>query len=671
MQNNFGVKDFVLYVLVFVALVMMGLSMWQDDRRFVQTRLAAEGTGELRTDVIQLSEVIDQQTRTLEEISRRLSTLNASVNTLRQTGVTGSRAPAGTESPVIPGTDAEEFVEEVAELTEDDFVLAEDKRDESWARPGYPVTWPTRYFILTNDPEDLPNFQRGGTITEIFEANTPKITPHTHNDVYNRRIVDDVVCEQLAGLNAETLRLEGWLADAWQYDPEGMWLRVRIDERARFSDGRPVTAEDVRWTFEDFILNPQIEAAATRSTLTSIESVEVIGPKVVEFRFSEPRFSNLSAPLRISILPKHFYSRFTPAQLNSATGLLVGSGPYRLQSLDINNQWTPGNTLTFVRNERYWGRRPPADRLRFTFVSDNVARLTEFENGNGDIMRASPEQLADRARDPQFTSRHNPLYWTNMRSGYGFIAWNTGMRGNRLSPFHDRRVRLAMTHLLDRDRINRDFYEGIAEVATGPFPPTQADQSIEPWPYDMDRARELLAEAGWIDRDGSGRLRNENGEPFVFEFTYSSGSTFAEQLFNYLRDQCAAVGIQCVPRITDWAIMSTITDQRDFDALTMAWSWSSPESDPYQIFHSDQIEGLGDNWIQWSNPKADAVIERARQTLDYDERLEVWREFHQIVHEDQPYTFLLNIPWIRFVNNRIHNVHTYQVGIDKREWFIP
>lgn len=627
MGSRFGLKDFVLLLLVLGVGVSVWLSMFQEDRRWKEVR--------------DLSSAVADQGRLLADLNRRV-----------ESGVAlTSPGPARDRGP---------------DVTIGAF-------DDSWARPGVPVTHPDPW-LYDSDPENnpkYPDFAVGGTLTELFEAEPAKLTPYVYNDVYYARIVHEVVCEQLAMYDATTLELRGVLAEAWQYDPNGMWLRVKLRDIASFSDGAPVTAEDVRWTYMDYVFNQEIEAEVYRSQMNQVKNVKVISDKVVEFEFHKPQFNNITAALRYPILPKHFYSRFTPSQINQATGLLMGSGAYRFRNVTLEDQWTPGNIIELVRNERYWGRRPPIDRLRYRFISDNTARLTEYENGGGDIMRCTPEQFRRKSEDPKFLERHHALAWTNMRSGYAFIAWNCGERNGRPTPFSDRRVRLAMTLMIDRHRINRDFYEGTATVCAGPFPLSQADPTIEPWPYDLEQSKRLLTEAGWMDRDADGIRENERGDEFSFQFTYTTGSSIGPRLAKYLTDQGKLVGIRVTERVTDWSALDAIRNSRDFDALTQAWQWTDPEADPFQIFHSSQISDQGDNWIQWNNPEADRVIEQARATIDEAARAKLWHEFHRITHEDQPYTFLLNIPWIRFVSHRIENVHAYPVSFDRREMYIP
>ncbi len=623
MQNSFGLKDFVLLVLLIVVIVSVWFAMVQEDRRWGNIREMQSQVGRLEQQVALLQRAVEQ-------------------------------APAAFV-PALPDGGGQ--------------VSQGQLRDETWARDGAPITWQSAVSFV-NDPRDHPEFAVGGRFTEIFEAQLAKITPLLYYDVYGRR-VNDLVVEPLGRYNPETLELEGVLAEAWQYDPNGMWLRVKIQPRARFSDGQPVTAEDVKFTY-DMIFDHEIEAERFRNAFNTIASAKVIRTDVIEFTFTEPMFLNLEAGLGMYALPKHFYENFTPSQFNQSTGLLMGSGPFRLRTLDPDAQWTPGNDVVLVRNEQYWGPKPALDEVRFTVVDDDLSRLVAYEQERGDMMRPTARQFVANRDKPGWSEKHRAMAWTNIRSGYSFIAWQTGPRNGRLTPFHDKRVRQAMTHLLDRWRIIRDIYEGVGEVCNGPFSPDtpQANPEIEPWPYNIDRAKELLAEAGWRDR-GDGLLKNERGDVFTFEYTFSSGNESGQRLANYLRDQCARVGIRVELRTLDWSVYRDALNNRDFDAITLAWSPGAAEQDPYGLWHTDSMPTGGNNFVQWNTPRSDELIEMGRRELDPEKRMAIWHELHEIIHDEQPYTFLLNAPWLRFVNRRIENVHPYRTGVEYGEFIVP
>ncbi|MEM1423756.1 MAG: ABC transporter substrate-binding protein, partial [Planctomycetota bacterium] len=481
----------------------------------------------------------------------------------------------------------------------------------------------------------------------------------------------------LATYDPETLELRGLLAEAWQLDPDGLWLRAKIRDEAVFSDGHPVLAEDVKFTFDDIVFNAELQTERFRSTMNVIERVDIIDDRTVEFVFKESTFTNLRVALReLNVLPKHVYEQFTPSQLNQSTGLLMGSGPYRLATFNPDNpfvgQWAPPQDIVLVRNENYWGQRPPIDTFRYKTITGYSQILTSIRNGTGDLARGTPEQFTTVSRDTDFLEEFTPMEWPNMRSGFSFLAWNCGDRNGKPTPFVDKRVRRAMTHLIDRERVIRDFLYGMGEIATSPFPygSKQVSPDIEPWAYDIEEAKRLLDEAGWIDRNGDGWRENEEGDRFSFKYTHSQGSTTSKRVGDYLKRQCLAVGVDVELVSIEWAIFAQVLDNRDFDVITMQWSQSHPESDPYQLWHSASILNQGDNFSQWSNAEADRLIELGRRTIDEDERMKVWHELHRVLHEEQPYTFMVNPPWIRFARQNIGNLNKYNIGLNKFETFV-
>lgn len=641
MQNKFGLKDFVLLVLVILVGGSVWLSMFQEDRRWNELQRAEARLSEIDANVARLQRQMDSA-----EIRDELSAIRDRLDSGVMVSSDGTAAGSSPRNPAaLP----------------------------SWAEPGYEVT-STGPWSFETDPYADEAVEVGGVFTEFFEGQPPKITPYLYADVYGRRI-NDLVTESLGSYDPVTLKMTGRLAESWQYDPEGHWLRVKIRDNARFSDGEPVTAEDVRWTYEDLLFNQELEAERFRSVYNAIESIEVLSEKVVEFRFIQPRFDNFDQAFGFKILPKHVYEPWieSPATFNQSTGLMVGSGPFRLATVDINNQWTPPKDVELVRNDLYWGPRPPLAGIRFRSISERLALLTEYTNGGGDMMRPSAEQFSLMSDDASFAANHDLRNWFNMQGGYSFIGWQCGPRnGERLTPFHDKRVRQAMTMIIDRDRIRRDIDRELTRPATGPFLSStpQADPDIEPWPVDPERAKALLAEAGWSDRDGSGVLRNERGDPFTWEFTFAQGSEGTLRMVNYIKDACAAVGIQVTLRPIDWSVLASILNNRDFDAITFAWSASAPESDPNQIWHSNSIPNQGDNFIQWDSPDADRLIEKGRATLDFDERMKVWHELHRVFHDEQPYTFMSEMPWLRFTTKRSGNIQEYNSGLLLEEFWV-
>lgn len=646
MQNRFGFKDLLTLVLLLALLVGMIMMMRQRDRLWDQnttnsTKLAA--------------------------IEQQIAAMRAKIDA----GLVAAPIPAGpttTERPSDPAAPQSA-------------ALAPATRDTSWARPGVPIQWQPPWAAST-DATAMPGFRRGGIFTQIFEAKPAKITPYIQTDVYGRRAVDLVV-QPAADYDPKTLKLRGVLAEAWQADPEGKWVRVKIRDNARFSDGKPVTAEDFRWSFHEFIMNPQIEAERQRSTLRdTMDRVEVVSAKVYEVFFKgDPYFLNVDNALTMFALPKHFYSKFEPAKINQSTGLLMGSGPFKLENLDPDRQWDPESPIVLVRNEQYWGPRPSLDAIRFKALNQELARLTEFINDEADMITPASTQFVAKSEEPakpgekSFAEVNQLIKTVNMRSGRAGLIWNCANRpggdAGKPTPFVDARVRRGMTLLLDRERIIRDIYRGVGQVATGFFNPGTPgdDPTLKAWPYDRAAGLKLLAEAGWQDRDKDGQLEDANGNSFVFELTYPSGSEISDRIAKFVMDSYAEAGIRVSLRPMDWSVMDPVRDQRNFDCLMMGWGANAPESDPKQIFHSESIANQGDNFGQWNSKAADEAIDAARRELDAEKRAELWKKFSRVMHEEQPYTWIRVTPELRFVKPWIGNVQTYPKGLETWEFF--
>ncbi|MBC7771150.1 MAG: ABC transporter substrate-binding protein, partial [Pyrinomonadaceae bacterium] len=471
----------------------------------------------------------------------------------------------------------------------------------------------------------------------------------------------------------KTLKRQGLLAEAWQMDPEGLWLRARLRPGVRFSDGVPLTTEDIRWTFHDYVMNEQNDAERERSILRdSIKEVRVLDERTVEFVFVQRLFTNAENALSMFILPKHIYSTLSPAQINQSTGLMVGSGPFKMKDFSVTRQWSPPADIVLERNEQYWSNKPALAGIRYKGINEEVARLNAFNKGEADMITPSAPQFVSKSEDEEWQARTQFLKWVNMRSGYSFIAWNCGERNGKLTPFHDKRVRLAMTYALDREKMIQNIWKGVGVVAKGNMNPDApgANKAIKPYPWDVAKAKALLKEAGWEDRNGDGTLEDANGNNFEFEFSFAGGSEIGEKIAKFVKDSYESIGIRVKLRSSEWAVYQDLMKKRDFDAITLGWGASGPESDPKQIYHSDSIKNQGDNFSQWASKEGDRCIDEGRKEMDFDKRQEWWQKLEAVLHEEQPYTFVRVPPWTRFVSIRFGNVNPYPKGLQADEFFM-
>jgi len=352
---------------------------------------------------------------------------------------------------------------------------------------------------------------------------------------------------------------------------------------------------------------------------------------------------------------------------------LFGSGPYRLAD-PIN--WTPDTgRIELLRNQRYWGTvQPSYERLIWNIIDNASARLAAYRNETIDVYSAKPVEYRKLLDDTQIQQASQNFEFMNPNAGYSYIGWNQ-IRDDKPSFFADEKVRLAMTHLTDRERIIEEIMLGYAEIAVSPFNPRskQHNSSVEPWPADIDKGKALLAEAGFEDRDGDGVLENADSEDFEFELMYFQGSDDSKRIVLFLKDLYARAGVSLIPKPTEWSVMLDFMDSRNFDAVLLGWS-SGIETDIDQMFHSEQIKD-GDNFVQYSNAELDRLMDQARGIADEEERMPIWQQAEAVIHDTQPYTFLMRRKSLIFIDKRIKNLEVTKMGLNSAllpvETFVP
>jgi peptide/nickel transport system substrate-binding protein len=229
-----------------------------------------------------------------------------------------------------------------------------------------------------------------------------------------------------------------------------------------------------------------------------------------------------------------------------------------------------------------------------------------------------------------------------------------------------------MTMLTDRDAILKNIIHGYGAILSSPFPPNtpQGDPSIQPWPYDPAAAEKLLNDAGF-HRQGD-RMIGPDGQPLTFKLLFNTNSEPRRRIASLLHDAYAKLGIDAQPESAEWSVFEQRLKDRQYDVVIGAWG-GALEGDPYEELHSSQIDRTGENFIQFSNPDVDKAIEQARATVDDAKRMLLWHKLHQLIHDQQPYTYLFIYQELDIVHDRIHGMKPTKVmGINPlQEWYIP
>jgi ABC-type transport system substrate-binding protein len=234
-------------------------------------------------------------------------------------------------------------------------------------------------------------------------------------------------------------------------------------------------------------------------------------------------------------------------------------------------------------------------------------------------------------------------------------------------------VRQALAHAFPADEYLRTNYKNLARRVTGPFPYSSAgyDHSLKPYPYDLDRARKLLEEAGFFDTDGNG-IVDKDGRDLVIEFMMPSGNDASKNMGLVMQENFGRIGVSVKFAGLEWATLLDRMKKRDFDCVNLSWI-PGLESDPEQIWHSKwgqpAVEGSNNSGIR--EPELDALILAGQREVDFDRRQEVWKQMHRFLYDWQPYTFLYNVPQKFAMTKRIRGFQTFALdpGYSIRRWY--
>ncbi len=471
------------------------------------------------------------------------------------------------------------------------------------------------------------------------------------------RYITKEIYEGLLIRDQETWEMKPCLAESYEVSDDHLSYTFHLRKGVTFSDGAPFTAADVKFSY-DMIMKPENDTLSLRNYFQAIQGCEILDEYTVRFSCKEPYFKTLiTLGEDLHILPKHIFEEgdFNKHPNNREP---IGTGPYVLET------WETNQRVILNRNKNYWGEKPHLLRIMFKIITDDNAAMQVLERGEIDLMALTPDQWANQATKPEFEAKFDK--YTYYRPYHGYMGWN--MRRPQLS---DKRVRQALTMLLDRELILETIFRGLGKVVTNSFfiDSLEYDKDIAPWPFDPRRARKLLDEAGWTDSDNDG-VRDKEGVRLEFDVLVPSGSPETEALVTVFKEETDKAGIVMNIRMQEWATFVETVQDLKFDAMLMGWSLD-PEQDPYQIWHSSQREKRGSNYPGLNNPEVDRLIEEARREFDVEKRAKLYHQMSAIIHEEQPYTFLFALKVRAAVDKRFENINVYRLGIKPREWWVP
>ncbi len=496
----------------------------------------------------------------------------------------------------------------------------------------------------------------GDWLIRSLSAEPATLNPILATDVY-ASIIDDFIYETLLQRDKKTFEMKPLLAYKWEISKNKLEYTFYLRKGIKWDDGVEFTADDVVFSYK-CIMNPTVDAPHLRNYYRDIKNVIKLGKYKVKFIYKRPYFLALEICGGMPIVPEHIYKK-GDFNTNPYNRKPIGTGPYKFE------KWETGKEIILVRKNNYWGKKSYIDKIVFKIITDDTVRLQLLKRGDIDFAGLRPIQWVKQTRSAKFNTRVRKLKFYT--PNYNFIGWNL-----RRVYFKDRDVREALTHLIDRKSILKNILYNLGKITTGPFYiySKYYDKSIKPYKYNVRKAKELLAKAGWKDSNGDGVL-DKDGIDFHFTFLIPAGSKFAEQLATIVKESFKKVGIIVDIKSLEWATFISQLDNRNFDAVTLGWSMGV-EQDPYQIWHSSQAK-KGSNFVGFKNKRVDELIEKGRREFDEKKRIAMYKEIHRILHREQPYTFLFSNMSLLGVSRRFQNTKVYNIypGVDITEWWVP
>ena len=412
----------------------------------------------------------------------------------------------------------------------------------------------------------------------------------------------------------------GVLAESWKVENGSEpVITFYLRKGVLWHDGKEFTAEDVKFTY-DKIMDEKTNTVR-RSDYELVKTAEVLDPYTFRVTYKQP-FSPGLATWGMGIIPKHLLEKedINTTQFNRRP---VGTGPFRFI------EWVSDEKIVVEANPKYFEGRPNLDRIIYRIIPEPALNEMEILTRGVDSSSLVPFEFKRISQVPFLKTYSQPSL------GYTYIGYNLK---NPL--FQDKRVRQALTYAINREEIVQYVLYGLGEVATGPFPNHlwYANPNVKPFSYDPQKARQLLAEAGWKDTDGDGIL-DKDGKPFQFRLITNSGNEIRKDVGVLVQRQLREVGIDVKFELYEWSVfLKNFINAKAFDACILGWGLS-PDPDDYQIWHSSQIE-KGFNFVSYKNPEVDLLWEEGRREYDVEKRKQIYWRIHELMAEDQPYTFL-------------------------------
>jgi len=476
------------------------------------------------------------------------------------------------------------------------------------------------------------------------------------------------------------LKFNPGLVQSWSFENQGRDVVLILRKGVRWEDGMPVTTEDVKFSYELYgdteVASPRrnyVESMIfTNNKFDVDKSIKIIDDTTMVFHFAKTYPLQLFH-LNLPPVPKHVFRNADRRTLrtNPANDRPIGAGPFKLE------QWVRQQQVVLSRNSKSVLPSPAKlERTVFRVITEPTTRLTELKKGTVDLMQPI---YPDDVEDLQTNNPDIKLVTLPPRA-YDYIGWmnidteeyhRSNKRIIRPHPlFGDRRVRQALTYAIDRRAILREKLKAYGELAVTDFSPIfrwAINKGLVPYPYDPEKARQLLRSAGWTDSDGDGIL-DKAGRNFEFTLYYNVSNKRREYVATVVQENLKHVGIRVNVQAVENTVLFQNIDEKRYDAFIGGFSVG------LAIDPSDRWGDVSSsfNTVGFQNTRVGELLKLGLHARDERDAGPFWMEIQSIIHQEQPCTFLYWIKDIVGVNRRLKNTNINTLGVtdDMHEWYI-
>jgi ABC-type transport system substrate-binding protein len=470
---------------------------------------------------------------------------------------------------------------------------------------------------------------RADTLVMLIESSPTNLDPRIGIDAQSERI-DNLIFDDLLS-RGEDLNVAPGLAERWDI-PDPLTYIFHLHHGAKFHDGRPLAARDVKWTFDSLL---QGKIRSTKSAVYKfVDHIDAPDDDTVVFHMKEPDATllwNLSDGA-MGIVPYGSGDEITLHPL--------GSGPFKFVSAETDRE------VILERNDDYWGDKAKIARVRFAVVPDETTEALELRKGSGDVAINSltPDTVVTLARNP------NLAVDTSSGTRLAYLGFNL-----RDPILKDTRVRQAIAYALDRKPMIEYLWRGEAQPARSVLPVQSwaYNGNVPSYPHDPDKAKQLLDEAGYLAVNG-----------VRFHITMKTSTDANTRLMvAVMQQQLREVGIVLDIRSFEFATFFSDVQHGAFEMYGLRWIGGNEDPDIFEYaFHSSKFPPNGANRAYYSNPRMDALIDRARREIDPKVRRPLYAEVQQILAEDLPYINLWYLDNVLVHTKRVQGIKLNPAG---------